>query len=120
MKSSFMYAALAMLIIAWSCKKDDSTVSNPPQEFQVKVDSVKLTKNVIWNDTLRSRVWAKIGSNTCYQFARYETTRDSFRATIKVIGTFTSWRSRSTIPVESACGAGSARPSPCRSRCSSR
>ncbi len=89
MKSLFVLTVLAVLVVAVSCKKDDTFVSNPPQEFQVKIDSIKLSKNVIWNDTLRARLWGKIGSSTCYQFARYETTRDSFRATVKVIGTYT-------------------------------
>ncbi len=100
MKSFVGFTLAAALFFAVSCKKDDIVVSNPPQEFLVKVDSVKLTKNVIWNDTLRARVWAKIGSNTCYQFARYETTRDSFRATVKVIGTYTAGSSCGAAIVE--------------------
>lgn len=90
MKRLFILTLLAVLVVAGSCKKDEITVSNPPQEFQVKIDSVKLSKNVVWNDTLRARLWGKIGTSTCYQFARYETTRDSFRATVKVFGNYTS------------------------------
>ncbi len=100
MKSFFVLVVFALSVVVLSCKKDNVTVSNPPQDFQVKIDSLKLSKNTIWNDTLRARLWGTIGSSTCYQFARYETTRDSFSATVKVIGTFTDGSSCATAVVE--------------------
>lgn len=90
MKLVFAFLVLGALLVVSSCKKDDTTVVDPPQEFQVKIDSVKLSKNAVWNDTLRARLWGKIGASTCYQFARYETTRDSFQATVKVFGALLS------------------------------
>lgn len=90
MKLLFVFVILAALFVGSSCKKDDTTVVDPPQEFQVKIDSVKLSKNVVWNDTLRARLWGKIGTSNCYSFARYETSRDSFQATVRVFGSFLS------------------------------
>lgn len=92
MKHGLMVAAgiVAVLLVVSSCKKDDDiTVSDPPREFQVRMDSVKLSKNVSRTDTLRALLWGTIGNTTCYQFARYESTRDSFEVRLKVFGRYT-------------------------------
>jgi hypothetical protein len=92
MKHALMYAAavVAVLLVVSSCKKeDDITVGDRPREFQVRIDSVKLSKNVARTDTLKAFLWGTIGNSTCYQFARYESTRDSFEIRLKVFGRYT-------------------------------
>lgn len=92
MKHALMFAAsvLVVLLVVSSCKKEDDLAgSEPPREFQVRMDSVKLAKNVARTDTLKAFLWGTIGNTTCYQFARYESTRDSFEVRIKVFGRYT-------------------------------
>lgn len=80
---------VAMVIVS-SCKKDEVTVSNPPQEFAIRIDTLKIQKPVFAPDTLRAKLWGIIGNSSCYQFARYqEVSHDSFQVTIKVFGTYT-------------------------------
>jgi hypothetical protein len=88
------------VVLSNSCKNDETPVSNAPQEFVMKIDSVKLEKNISRNDTLRARLWGKIGNTSCYSFARYEATRDSFQATIKAFGKVVSSSSCAAANVE--------------------
>ena len=103
MKSPVSIAGLAGFAIALmilSCSKNDSVpVYNPPQEFVVRMDSVKLGKNP-HPDTLRAQLWGRIGNSTCYQFSRYQTTRDSFQVRVKVFGTYTESSSCTPATIE--------------------
>jgi hypothetical protein len=70
-----------------SCKKDEVTVSNPPVEFAVRIDSLAIQKPVISNDTLRGQMWGTLGPTTCYGFSRFQRiSGDSFSVRIKVFG----------------------------------
>ncbi len=87
---SFVALLLCFIVMCVvSCKKDETTVSNPPQEFVVKIDSLKIQKPALSNDTLRARMWGKLGPNTCYSFGRFQTVaRDSYSVRIKVYGLY--------------------------------
>lgn len=87
---SFVVSVLALVLMIASCKKEDDLAgSDPPREFQVRIDSVKLSKNVARTDTMKAFLWGTIGNTTCYQFSRYESERDSFEVRVKVFGRYT-------------------------------
>lgn len=90
MKVFFLVVVLlvAAVLIVSSCKKDEATVNNAPQEFAVKIDSVKFVKNPR-PDTLRAQLWGRLGNSTCYSFSRYATTRDSFQVQVRTYGNYT-------------------------------
>jgi hypothetical protein len=70
-----------------ACKKDEVTISNPPQEFVVRIDSLAIQKPVISNDTLKGQLWGTLGPTTCYSFSRFQRiSGDSFSVRIKVFG----------------------------------
>jgi hypothetical protein len=87
MLRTFMACLLASTVASLSCKKDEITVNDPPQEFLVRIDSLRIQKPVISSDTLRGRLWGTLGPNTCYSFSRFQkVSSDSFSVRIKVFG----------------------------------
>jgi hypothetical protein len=83
-------AVFALLMQLFSCKKDEVTVSNPPEEFVVRIDSLAIQKPALSSDTLRGQLWGTLGPTTCYSFSRFQrVSGDSFSVRIKVFGLYT-------------------------------
>lgn len=84
---SLTVAFLALALLITSCKKDEVTVSNAPQEFVVRIDSLAIQKPALSSDTLRGQLWGTLGPTSCYSFSRFQKIAgDSFSVRIKVIG----------------------------------
>ena len=91
MKISFVLV-LAIIMLA-DC---DQGVENAPTQFVVRVDSIAHTSFAASNDTIAVRFFGTIGSDGCFSFSHFETTRQPLQLDVTV------WGQRSTA---SACPA---------------
>jgi hypothetical protein len=72
MRLSFHLVSVSVILAFSGCTESFEAVEMPNMPFTLRIDSVQVPATTCADESLSIRIWATVGPNDCYRFARFE------------------------------------------------